>query len=494
MIFSMPDVYRASAKVSVDTNTLLGPLMRGLAANENLMSEVDLVSKALLTRPNIEAVARETDLDLNVNSRQQMEALITSIQQRLRIRAARNNIFNITFEDSNRDRARRVVAALLNTFVESSLGAQDDDADMTDRALRAEMFDHEQRLIRAEASLAQFKKENLGYMPDDGRDYYQRLQSALSDVSDTQQQIRLLEERRSELQRQIDGEEPVFGIMSVSPMQNSRGCSQQGQIAQIEAQLASLQVDFTDKHPRIVAMKESIETLQQQCIDEKLQLAESGLTPMRQPGESLEVNPVFQNLRIQLSTADVELASLRVQLDTQQAVVAQLRADVDKIGEVETAFKQLNRDYSVVQGRHQELLRRWETLQSAKRLDPVTDEVRFVTLEPPFAPTKPVGPNRVLLLGGSFVFSLGLGFGVAFALNQLGPVFYTRRSITEATGIPVLGSVSIVLGPERIASRRKEVIAWFASYGALFVLTVVTVLFQSQGASLMQSMNTGLLS
>ena len=89
-VYTMPNIYEASARVSVDTNSLLPALTQGLTARENLMSEVDLVSKALLTRPNLEAVARDTDLDLRAETPQQMELLITGLQRRVRIAGGRD--------------------------------------------------------------------------------------------------------------------------------------------------------------------------------------------------------------------------------------------------------------------------------------------------------------------------------------------------------------------------------------------------------------------
>src|SRR5690606_1215219 len=123
--------------------------------------------------------------------------------------------------------------------------------------------------------------------------------------------------------------------------------------------------------------------------------------------QPLETNPVYQNLRIQLSNADVELAELRAELRSYEDTIEQLRRDVDKIAQVETELKQLNRDYDVVQARHQELLRRWESLQAKNRLDPVTEQIQFRTIEPPFALAQPIAPNRPLLLAAAFVFALG---------------------------------------------------------------------------------------
>ena len=93
VVYTMPNIYEAAAKVSVDTNRLLPVLTRGLTAEENLLDEVGLVSKALLTRPNLETVARETDLDLRAETPQQFEVLISSLQKKVNVTGGRENIF-----------------------------------------------------------------------------------------------------------------------------------------------------------------------------------------------------------------------------------------------------------------------------------------------------------------------------------------------------------------------------------------------------------------
>ena len=487
-VYSMPDVYSASARVYVDTKSLMGPIFEGLAISDNLAAQVEAVSRALLTRPNLEEVARRTDLDLRVDTPQQMELLITQLQDRIKVDGNRErNVFNISYEDRDRDKAREVVAAIVDAFVESSLRGQGDDAEMTARALEAEIRDHENRLRRAETELAQFKKDNLGYMPDDRGDYYSRLQAAHQAVSQAESQIRLVRERRDELQRQISGEEPVFGIMSSTPgAAGAAGCSNQGEIAKLQGELALLRVDFTDKHPSIVSLKEITAQLQAECAAEREANAASGLMVAASPDQPLQANPVYQNLRIQLTNAEVELAGLEAELRTHRGTVAQLRADVDKIAEVETNLKQLNRDYGVIQSRYQELLVRREQLQSKERLDPVTDSVQFRTLEPPFAGIEPVGPNRPMLLAMVLVFAVGAGVALAFGLNQLKPVFFTRRSLQRIGGLPVLGSVSMLLGPEQVHARRREAYMWCAAYGVLLFFTVLVMVFEGPGSSLLR--------
>lgn len=473
-VYSMPDVYGASAKVSVDTNNLLPALTKGLTAGENLGNEVGMVSRALLTRPNLAAVARATDLDLRAETPQQLEDLITGLQRNISVSGGRDQVFTISYEDRNREKAVDIVAAILNIFVETSLSAQGDDAEMTERAIRSEIDDHERRLVQAEADLAAFKKSNLGYMPDNGSDYYTRLQAALANVTATEGQMRQLTERRDEIERQLKGEVPGLGVAAASPAQIAASCSKAENISQLRAQLSQLQVDFTDKHPRIVMIRETLDTLQAGCESELA--AMGGTVPPVSAGASLpDANPVYQNLRLQLSDVNVELAALSEVLSSHRQLVASLRADVDKISVVETEFKKLNRDYDVIAARYQELLRRWETLQSKKRLDPVTDTVQFKIIEPPFSAAAPVAPNRPLYLLAVLVLALGAGCVVAFGLDQLKPVFFNRRELSRVANIPVLGSVSMIMSQDQVSARRRRTFAWAGANLALLAMGVVVV-------------------
>jgi len=494
-VYTMPDIYKASAKVYVDTNSLLRPLMQGLTAQRDPLDDVMVVSRALLTRPNLEQVAHETDLSLRARTPKDLENLVTNLQQRIVIAGGRDQVFTIEYQDPSRQKAEEVVAAILNRFVEDALGTQGEDTQMTERALASEIREHEERLRAAETRLAQFKSENLGYMPGEAGDYYQRLQTALANVRRIEEQIRLVRERRDELQRQIEGEEPIFGIMAMNSFGATAGssCAQSGQIADIEAQIALLRAQYTDVHPRIRALKEQIVALQEQCSAELTPGVASGRPggAAAMPPQVLEANPVYQNLRIQLSNAEVELAQLRAELEAHEEQVAQLRRDVDKIVQVETELKQLNRDYDVVRQRHQELLKRWEDLQAKNRLDPMTDQVQFRVIEPPFAPADPVAPMRPPLLMGVFVLALGASAGLAFGLNRVNPAFFTKRSLRRFAEFPVLGSVSMVMGPELVRRRRIDTVAWVGAYALLLVLCLVVVAFAEPGSTLLRGWMQG---
>jgi uncharacterized protein involved in exopolysaccharide biosynthesis len=80
-VWKMPESYVASAKLYVDTNTVLRPLLQGLAITPDINQRVRMMSSTLFSRPNLEKLARMTDLDLRATTEAQQEALDQSLAQ-----------------------------------------------------------------------------------------------------------------------------------------------------------------------------------------------------------------------------------------------------------------------------------------------------------------------------------------------------------------------------------------------------------------------------
>ena len=73
IVFRIPDKYEASARIFVDTQSILQPLMSGLAIEPNLDQQIMILSRTLISRPNVEKLVRMADLDLNIKSKAAQE-------------------------------------------------------------------------------------------------------------------------------------------------------------------------------------------------------------------------------------------------------------------------------------------------------------------------------------------------------------------------------------------------------------------------------------
>src|SRR5689334_454210 len=67
VVYKIHEKYEASARVYVDTESLLRPLLAGLVIQPNLDQQVALMSRTLISRPNVEKLIRMADLDLRTS-------------------------------------------------------------------------------------------------------------------------------------------------------------------------------------------------------------------------------------------------------------------------------------------------------------------------------------------------------------------------------------------------------------------------------------------
>jgi polysaccharide chain length determinant protein (PEP-CTERM system associated) len=483
LVYMLPDRYEASAQVFVDTDSVLRPLLQGLSVEKDVMNDVTMMSRTLVTRPHLERVARETDLDLGAKTQREFDAVLASLERRIHIATTGANIYTISFEDKNRDTAVNVVDKLLDSFVEDTLGSGQEDSQQAEKTLKTELDDYERRLTEAEDRLKEFKRQNVGLMPDEHGDYYAQLQAASADLAAVQQSARIANEKAASLARQLEGEEPVFGIMSTNAG-GGRASSLDGQIAALEQKRSNLLVEFTEKHPEVVRVDQQLQELRAKKQAEMASGTASDLPIVSNP---LDINPVYQSLKIQRSKVEVELASLRAELGDKQSRVDRLKKMVDVIPQVEAELNRLNRDYDVVKARYAQMLQRWEDLQTGKRVKTGTHQIQFRIINPPFAALDPAGPPRALYLIAAFVASLGAGLGVAFILNLLRPVHHQSKDLMEY-GFPILGSITMNHSVEWLAKTRSANLLLAGAGVTLVVCLTLVVVLAGPGSRILRDL------
>ena len=163
VVYRIPEKYEASARVYVDTQSLLRPVMAGLAIQPNLDQQVSLMSRTLISRPNVEKLVRMADLDLRVKSNAEREELIDSVTKSLQLGGnVSTNLYLITYRDSNPEQAKNVVQSLLTIFMESSLGDKRQDTRAAVKFLDDQIKHYEESLQAAESRLKDFKLKYMG--------------------------------------------------------------------------------------------------------------------------------------------------------------------------------------------------------------------------------------------------------------------------------------------------------------------------------------------
>jgi polysaccharide chain length determinant protein (PEP-CTERM system associated) len=497
-VLAMPNIYEASARVYLDTQGALRPLLKGLAVEPNIESELDMVRQAILSGPNLETIARDAGVNLSAASTKNREAALALFKQRITVErdsrsASSDGVYRIAYESTNRGQSLSVVKKLLESLVEGTLGNSRSGQEDAQRFLQSQIADYEQRLSAAEDRLATFKQQNVGKMPTDNGDYFKRLQTELSGLQDSQAALSLASARKDELEKQLTGEEPyIFGIDSTtanSQNGNAAGGDVAVRIQELEKRREELLLRFTPKHPEIVALDNTLLELHGRQ-DAELKRVRAGDRATGDLASSLKSNPVYQGLQVQAKQAAVQVAELRRDVALRQGRVGALQRLVTSVPEVEAELARLNRDYDATRSQYQELLKRYETAKLSNDVDK-TGTVKFQVIEPPAVPLTPISPKRGILLSGILFAGLAAGIALAYLLNLLRPVFFSWRPLGTVVGLPVIGCVRRFADQATGATARRQLVLLSMASAALLMVFTLILVGSDQGVHLVERLTRG---
>ncbi|MDR2187962.1 MAG: chain length-determining protein [Azonexus sp.] len=480
VILRIPDRYEASARIFVDTQSILKPLMSGLAVQPNVEQQVMMLSRTLISRPNIEKLIRMADLDLNAKSKADQEALIDSLTKTLKIQSVgRDNLYTLSYQNTNPAKAEQVVRELVSIFVESSLGNKRQDSDSARKFIVDQIRNYEAKLVEAENRLKEFKLRNIDLQTADGKNSMDHLSELTGLLSTSRLALREAQNSRDALRRQIVGEEPV--LLPENPGVDA-GISMpeiDGRIDTLRRNLDTLLQRYTEQHPDVIGTRRLIQDLEEQkrqALLARKQFAAAN------PGSAISNNPVYQQLKVSLAEADANVASLQARVSEYEDRYKRLVELMRTQPQLEAEFTQLNRDYDINKKNYEQLVARRESAELSGDLDAAGSVADFRVIDPPRASQKPVAPNRLLLFPLGLLLAMAAGLATAFIASQVRPVFFDGKTLRDATDLPLLGTISLMPNEARRlrekSSLRRFLLATaglFGAYGlgmaALFLLS-----------------------
>src|SRR6185295_900963 len=182
VVARIPDKYEASARVYLDTKTVLRPLMRDLAVDLDIDQTVSLLFRTLITRPNVEKLIQKSNFGLEVKDQNERDQMVDSLIQEIKVTSiGRDNVYSFSYRSTDRERAKLLVQNLVNLFVESDMGSKQRDTEKARTFIDEQLKAYEARLEEAEGKLKAFKLRNLGVLDgQSNKDYFSRM-SALTE-------------------------------------------------------------------------------------------------------------------------------------------------------------------------------------------------------------------------------------------------------------------------------------------------------------------------
>jgi polysaccharide chain length determinant protein (PEP-CTERM system associated) len=460
----LPNQYEADARVYIDADMFLTPLLRGIALDSSLQDELDLLQHMLLSRPNLERIIARTDLRVQAATPFDTERLVQQLGARIKVVAQTRNIFTITLRDPNRQLASDVVQAMLASFIENKAGDNRVEIDRASSFIDGQIAQYEQQLRAAEQKRAAFRKQYIDLLPGDGGT--NRLELARAAVASLAGRLEDAHTRRGLIARELASTQATLGA--------ERGGADGRRIGDLRAaedRLHELRQVYTEQYPEVISQRNLVAQLRDATATADAENGHGGVI----------ANPVYQQFRLQLVQAQAEIASLQRQLADARAEHDRLQNIAAGVPELEAQYTNLNRDYDVVRKSYDELIGRREGMRISDAAQRKASNIKLVILDPPTIPRVPVAPNRALLAVGVLMLGLGAAGGLTASRLALDQSFQTIAEL-RGLGLPVIGGISLAAVPPTPMHVLRQV-GTFSGTFALLLLALAGVVWHFAGVA-----------
>ncbi len=409
-----PKNYTTSAVLFADVTNIIEPLLKG-SAEVTQIDRSEQASEIIYTRLIMLAAAKEAGLVDKSTPDSQQEQIVKQIRSSISIKRERNNNhFQVSYTASNPDKSFEVLNAIINVFIEDTARKKREESVGAYNFIDAQVQTYKKQLELAEEKLKEFNSRNT-----DGSE-----ESVNARIASLRQEIETLK---------ITTEETQARIKSIKEQLGNEGqyLQAKGQIDDMKqrrqilsAQLEQLLLSYQEGYPDIISIRAQIAELDGAI--EKLQ-ANGDVY-----GNSDKVeNPLYEELRKQLSEADVDLLAQKRRMQSLTSLQEQEFERQQRIAANQAEFSELTRDYDVTRKVYEEMLQRKEAARLSMTLDIEGQGVSYRIQEPATFPLKPSGLHFIHFAIVGPILGFLIPFGLLVLYVMLDPHFRSARILQK---------------------------------------------------------------
>lgn len=417
----IPKTYNASTLILVQPQRVPSEYVQSLVTVD-IESRINSLSQEILSRTNLEKIIANFSLFTGPEYKDvYMEDKVEELKKRISVevtrdrrgRGANAESFSIAFEGSNPEQVRDITNALASFFIDENLKLRESQAIGTSTFLDEELETMRKRLEETEQKLKNYRQTFMGSLPE-------QLDTNLSILERLQEE---LSERQANLRDAKSRLITMRNLLSAgyeTPAPGAQGGDEAGMsLEAMRTELERLQARYTDKHPDIIRLKQTI------AEAEKVQTASNG-TPRDTP-EMLEIRN--------------EIANIEASIQETRQQIALYQDRVEATPQREQELNALQRDYDNMQTSYQSLLNRKLEAEIAVNMERKQKGEQFRVIDPARLPQRPSRPNMPQLFLITLAAGIGIGGGIVFLLEFLSNTLRQPKDIEKALGIPVLATL-----------------------------------------------------
>lgn len=524
----LPPVFQSTGTILIESPQISGELVR--SAVTSLASErIEIIKQRVMTRGNLFRISEKfgvfreeskklstTEVVANMREMSGVE-LITASGKKYGVTTI---AFKVSFEHRRPLTAVRVANELVTLFLDENVRTRTARASETTEFMEQEATKLEGVLNDIESKIAEYEQEFADSLPEHLNMRIAMLERSQAEIKELDRDIKSLSEELRFLDIQLAANRAGYGVIQQAGA-TARVLTPKNELQQLQSHLVELISVYSPSHPDVVAIKRRIDAVKATIIErgktEELKLLvdslETQLTATRLhyteshpdiikleteiaevreivetlPDENEEeesdspqpetFNPVGQTIETKISVAMARIESLQEQKKLLNERMSDIEAKILLTPQVERGFKVLNRDYQNAQRQYNEIRAKQMEAELSESLEESRKAERFVLLEPPSVPEKPIRPNREKMLAMGFALSLAAGGAGIFLVELIDGSIRGTSSLAAVLNQQPLASIPYIVTAKEARRRKRGKVILVLFLLLMFVGALIAVHF-----------------
>jgi len=459
----LPKKYTSQTMVLVESPTV-SPILVQPVITEDLNRRLSSMQEQILSNSRLQPVIQKFGLYQNDRGKAHMEDLVERLRSSVKItplepmagtqnRQLPGFYINVTFNDGQL--AQQICTEITSMFLEQN--ARDRQTQSTDTSdfIQQRLDEAKKKLDDEDAKLAEFKRRNLGTLPEQETTNLSILTGLNTQLDSNTQALSRAQQDKTFNESLLAQQEAVLkqkvdtGAGGVAPDTLDQ------QLSALQDQLVSLEAKYTPEHPDVVKARHAIEELKKRIDAQQ----KTGATTVSATKTNVPEPPQLQQLRAKLRLDDQNIADLSKAQAKIQNDIRVLQGRVQESPVVEQEYKDITRGYQTASDNYNDLLKKHNTADIASHLENQQESEQFKIFDPPSLPNRPSFPNKLLFAGGGLGGGIALGLAILYLLAAMDKSLHNERDVELGLKLPLLVAIpalDVVAGQAKRAGNMRD--------------------------------------
>lgn len=401
------------------------PILNGEVNDGQLGTEIQLLSSADLFRKVVDQCG------LGGNTPASREKAVVKLQKKIRIAPLmKSSMIRVRYASPDPQLSARVLQSLADAYLERHLQLHSNIGSLALFQQQAE--EYEKKLRDAENRLIEFQKHSgIVGAPEQKELLIRRVVDEQGALREAQANSIETQKRISDLRSQLTDQSPRITTQT-------RKIPNQYSVERLNTLIAELQNKRTDLLTKFKPNDRTIKEVDQQIADTRAALENA--QKLNSYEVATDVNPLRQNIELELSHAEAAGTGLRGRIGELRSQTQQYRAELEKLGGILPGEQELLREIKVDEDNFLLYSRKREEARIGEAMD--KQKISNVAIaEAPRVPELPE-PRLTAASGAALVLGNALILLAALLLGHARRTVYTPRELESFTGLPVLATAT----------------------------------------------------